>query len=101
MLSEENKIPIESKQVDYCLLSSVVHELENKVLFLRELKRILKDKGRIGVIDWKKVPSPLGPPLKERISVLTMKHIVSENGFKIEKTINLGKYNYAIVAVKT
>ncbi len=100
ILSKENKIPLGSKAVDYCLLSSVAHELENKALFFKELKRILKERGEIGVIDWKKMPSPLGPPLEERIPLLTMKQIITKNGFGIKKILNLGKYNYAIVAIK-
>ncbi len=99
ILSKENKIPLRSKAVDYCLLSSVAHELENKALFFKELKRILKDRGEIGVIDWKTTPSPLGPPLEERIPIRTMKQIIMKNGFGIKKILNLGKYNYGIVAV--
>lgn len=101
MLSKENEIPIGSKRIDYCLLSSVVHELENKTLFFKELGRILKDRGEIGVIDWKRKSSPLGPPLRERIPMQTMKQIIMKNGFSIKKMLNLGRYNYGIVAEKT
>lgn len=100
ILSKENEIRIESGGVDYCLLSSVVHELENKGLFFKELKRILDDKGKIGIIDWKRVPSPIGPPLEERIPVVTMKQMIRKNGFNIRKVLNLGKYNYGIGAIK-
>ena len=98
LLSEENKIPINSKKVDYCLLSSVAHELENKTLFFKELKRILRKEGMVGIIEWKKVPSPLGPPLKERIPLSAMRKIIRKNGFSIKKILNLGSYNYGMVA---
>ncbi|MCM8798441.1 MAG: class I SAM-dependent methyltransferase [Candidatus Omnitrophica bacterium] len=98
ILSKENKIPLESKKVDFCLLASVVHELENPKLFFKELKRILKNNGKLGIIEWKKIPSPLGPPLKERISLLEMEKIIKQNKLKIEKIIGLGKYNYGLVA---
>ena len=100
VLSRENKIPVTSKRIDYCLLSSVVHELENRILFFRELKRLVKDGGKVGIIEWKKIPSPLGPPLRERISPAAMRQILAENGFAVEKTFRPGKYNYGIVAIR-
>ncbi len=100
IVSKENEIPVKSKDVDYCLLSSVVHELENSTLFFKELKRLLKDNGKVGIIEWKKVPSPLGPPIKEKIPIPTMKQILIKNRFNIEKTVDLCRYNYGIVAGK-
>lgn len=100
LLSKENKIPIDSKRVDYCLLSSVVHELENKASFFKELKRILKDEGRIGIIEWKKIRSPLGPPLEERIPLSVMKRDIIKNGFDIKNVLSLGRYNYGIIVAK-
>lgn len=100
VFSRENKIPVTSKRIDYCLLSSVVHELENKILFFKELKRLVKDGGKVGIIEWKKIPSPLGPPLQERISLAAMKQMLAENGFAVKKTFSPGKYNYGIVAIK-
>lgn len=100
LLSKENKIPIGSGKVDYCLLSSVVHELENKASFFRELKRILKERGRIGIIEWKKMRSPLGPPLEERIPLSAMRRDISGNGFDIKNVFSLGRYNYGITAAK-
>ncbi len=99
ILSQENKIPLKAKEVHYCFLSAMVHELENRDLFFRELRRLLKDKGKIGIIEWKKVPSPLGPPLEERISLSMMKEILVKNKLRIHKTMELGPYNYGIVAV--
>lgn len=98
ILSRENKIPVKTKSIDYCLLVSVVHELDDKVLFFSELKRLLKEGGRIGIIEWKKIPSSLGPPLKERIPAATMRQMLVKNGYRIEKAVGFGKYNYGLVA---
>jgi len=100
ILSQENRIPLKAKEVHYCFLSAMVHELENRDLFFRELRRLLKDKGKIGIIEWKKIPSPLGPPLEERISLSMMKEILIKNKFCIHKTMELGQYNYGVVAVR-
>lgn len=100
LFSKENKIPIGSGKVDYCLLSSVVHELENKTSFFKELKRILKERGRIGIIEWKKIRSPLGPPLEERIPLSVIKQDIIKSGFDIKNVLSLGRYNCGIIAAK-
>ena len=98
ILSRENRIPVRPRSVDYCLLVSVVHELENKTLFLRELKRLLKKDGKVGVIEWKKIPSRQGPPLQERISIAATRRMFIKNGFAVKKTFGLGAHNYAVTA---
>lgn len=100
ILSQENKIPLKAKEVNYCFLALMVHELENRDLFFRELRRLLKNKGKIGIIEWKKAPSSFGPPLEERISLPMMKQILIENKLRVHKTIKLGQYQYGIVAVR-
>ena len=98
VFSRENNIPLPSKMIDCCLLVSVIHELENKTLFFKELKRLLKEGGKVGIIEWKKIPSPLGPPLRERISPVAMRQMLAENGFAVKKTFSLGAHNYAVTA---
>ncbi len=100
ILSQENKIPLKAKEVNYCFLALMVHELENRDLFFRELRRLLKNKGKIAIIEWKKAPSPFGPPLEERISLSAMKEMLIENKLRIHKTVKLGQYQYGIVAVR-
>lgn len=100
VLSRENEIPIESAILDYVILVAVVHELKNRHLFFRELRRILKDNAIIGIIEWKKVDSPYGPPVSERISLFSMKKFLANHGFTVRKTGNPGKYIYGIIAVK-
>jgi ubiquinone/menaquinone biosynthesis C-methylase UbiE len=78
----------------------MVHELEDRGLFFRELRRLLKNKGKIAIIEWKKAPSPFGPPLEERISLPMMKQMLTKNKLRIHKTVKLGQYQYGIVAVR-
>jgi len=96
LLSRENEIPLEDNSVDFCLLAFVLHEVEDIGLFLKEVKRILKNPGLVGAIEWAKVESPVGPPLEDRISEGEMHKIASELGFSIKRSITLGKYHYGM-----
>ena len=98
MLSGENTVPVEDDSVDFVLLSMVVHELESPSRFFAEMKRILKRRGRIGIVEWKEMDSPPGPPLRERISMDKLKKLVEKNGFSIVKEKGLGPFHYAILA---
>ena len=44
------------------------HEVENKELMLDEIKRILKQGGKLMIIEFHKRETPMGPPLDHRIS---------------------------------
>ena len=97
VLSEENSIPLDDASVDYCLMTFLLHEVEDTGVFLEEIKRILKNPGTAGVIEWRKIESPMGPPIEDRISKEEMEKIAAGAGFKVEKTLLLGKYHYGMM----
>jgi ubiquinone/menaquinone biosynthesis C-methylase UbiE len=82
VLSEENKVPIESKTADRVLVANVFHELHHPQKFLEEVKRILKNNGKLIVIDWKPIETEEGPPLEERLEPETVKKELEKAGFK-------------------
>jgi ubiquinone/menaquinone biosynthesis C-methylase UbiE len=96
VLSEENTIPLKDSSVDYCLMAFVLHEVNDRGIFLAEVRRILRNPGIAGIIEWRKVSSPMGPPLEDRISRGEMRRVASDAGFKVEKSILLGKYHYGM-----
>ncbi|MBE9503628.1 MAG: class I SAM-dependent methyltransferase [Proteobacteria bacterium] len=98
LLSQESAFPIEDNAVDFIMLSHLVHELESPLTFFSEVERVLKKGGSIGIVDWDSVDSPVGPPLKERISRDEMKGLLEKSGYAIDKDKQLGKYHYAILA---
>jgi ubiquinone/menaquinone biosynthesis C-methylase UbiE len=52
--SREYDFKTEGNLYDYALLCAVLHEVEDKVRFLLEAKRVLMQGGRLAVIDWQK-----------------------------------------------
>jgi ubiquinone/menaquinone biosynthesis C-methylase UbiE len=98
VLSKENHIPMPDGTVDLCFMSSVLHELYDPTKFLREIARILKKGGLLGVIDWKKESSDQGPPLEERIGVDEAEKMIAESGGRIIRTWDNGAHQYFIKA---
>ncbi len=79
------------------IASNVLFQVKDKESFILEIKRILKPKGRVLLIDWSDA------------SIIGAKHIVPKNkaremfekkGFVLEREINSGAHHYGIILIK-
>ncbi len=92
-------IPKES--IDLVLFANVLHEVEDKKAFFQEVRRIAKPTAHIVDVDWKKIQTEYGPPLKERLSEDEAKQVLAQNGFSIIKQIDLGPTHYELIYKRT
>jgi len=98
---ENDHFNIDSGKVDIAILVTVLHEIENKSLFLSEVKRILSNAGKVAVIEFHKRATPVGPPVDNRLGkddlIKSFKEIefVSCDGF------DLGENFYCLVFAHT
>lgn len=93
---ESETLPIDSATCDMAVMVTVLHELENQPVMLHEIKRILKEKGKLLVIEFHKGQTPMGPPSDHRISQEEAEQICSENGFQTIEAFSLGENFYSI-----
>jgi ubiquinone/menaquinone biosynthesis C-methylase UbiE len=91
---DQDTLPIEANSVDRVLLATVFHELEAPEKILKEIKKIMKDNGLLAIIEFHKKETPMGPPVKHRISKKELEEICIKNNFEKVKTIDLGKNFY-------
>jgi ubiquinone/menaquinone biosynthesis C-methylase UbiE len=92
--SEEYSFPIEDKSVKYVFISNVIHEVENKIKYLTEIKRVIKSNGYLCIIEWDKKPMEMGPPLEERISIEEIKVLTSSLDMIFVEEININSEHY-------
>jgi ubiquinone/menaquinone biosynthesis C-methylase UbiE len=79
------------------LLANVWHEFADRTTVLRESKRILKNGGRIAILDWRPdVEREAGPPLDHRISASDAVRDLQSAGFVRTTHINAGKYSWLV-----
>ena len=90
---------LQNEEVDYVMLFNILHADES-IDILKETFRILKKKGRVGVIHWNYDPStPRGPSMSVRPKPEALKNMLTNAGFLIIKyNINLPPYHYGILA---
>ncbi|BFI73556.1 2-methoxy-6-polyprenyl-1,4-benzoquinol methylase, mitochondrial [Nanoarchaeota archaeon] len=81
-----NKVPLEDKSIDFVLLANVFHDIVHEKKeegLLKEIKRILKDNGKIGVVEFKKEYTEFGPPISIRLSPEETISFFEKYGFKL------------------
>jgi ubiquinone/menaquinone biosynthesis C-methylase UbiE len=95
--STEDRIPLADASVDLAFLACVLHELDGPGTLL-ECRRILRQGGRLGVVDWKKEEMEFGPPIAHRLDEEEARSILRDAGFHPVKTFEAGRYHYGIEA---
>ena len=85
ILASDFKYPINDKEIDFVLLVTVFHEIDEKEVLLKEISRILKDIGRLCIIEFKKEVTPFGPPLDHRISYEDVIQSTEKMFFEMER----------------
>ena len=87
------------KCVDLVFLANVWHEIDDHALALKEAARLLRKNGRMAILDWRpNVQQPPGPQLDHRISATTVSDTLVSNGWKVERSGNVGKYHYLVLS---
>lgn len=92
---------IAKESVDLVLFANVLHEVEDRKAFFQEVRRISKPTAYIIDVDWKKIQTEHGPPLKERLSEAEANSVLAENGFSVIKQIDVGPYHYELICKPT
>lgn len=89
---------IAGDSVDLVLMTNLLFQVENKDTVFSQAKRILKEGGKILVVDWK--PEAVLGPKEGRVSVKEIKEIASKSDFKLEKEFNAGRHHYGLLFKK-
>lgn len=89
---------ISALSVDLVLIPNVLFQVENKNAIIAEANRVLKNKGKLVVIDW--TTQAVQGPVEGRVAPSEVKKTAEKNGFKLEKEFEAGKYHYGLIFTK-
>jgi len=98
-----NEIPVKRDSVDICLMSNVVHgftannEMEK---VLQNLSSILKDDGKLIVIDFNKKDTSFGPSLEIRVDPDQLEDILEPYGYSLVNSFEIGVNQYCATFIK-
>ena len=102
----ENSFELDDAEVDVVFHANVLHECEEPLRHLAETRRVLKNDGRLIVIEWHPGaaggdPDLPGPSAQRRLESETVRGWVEEAGFVVQETRDVGPYHYAVIALKS
>ncbi|SRR6056297_167579 len=93
-------IDIETESIDTALLINTLFQSSKRGNVLREAYRILKKGGKLLVIEWSNIDSPLGPPEENQIEKRNLKAGAKKLGFTPEEEFVAGDYHYGLIFTK-
>jgi ubiquinone/menaquinone biosynthesis C-methylase UbiE len=96
-LEQKKGSKLADKIADIVLVSNILFQVENKDRLVDEACRVLKDNGKILVIDWE------DGLLSSNINLITKdkaKKMFEDRGLKFDREIDAGKHHYGFILIK-
>jgi ubiquinone/menaquinone biosynthesis C-methylase UbiE len=92
------KLPLEEYSIDACLLATILHDLskDDQKTAIAEVDRLLKINGMLNIIEFKKIDTGPGPPLKIRMDEGEIEALISPYGFVRIAGSDVGEFNYML-----
>jgi len=78
-------LPFPDASVDAVLMARFLNSLPQRDAILREALRVLRGGGRLFLVQWDRVETPMGPPFAIRIGADEMQRILASIGFELER----------------
>ena len=85
---------------DLVFFSSVYKEIENRVDYMRKVRRVLKPGGRVAIIEYRPGATVMGPPPEMRLSSEQVKGELAASGFTLGKEHDFLPREYFLIFVK-
>jgi ubiquinone/menaquinone biosynthesis C-methylase UbiE len=95
--AEAGQTGLPASSCDLFFLANLWHEIEDRVAVLFEARRVLKNGGRIAILDWRTDVEPVGgPPLAHRIAPSDALGELRLAGFEQLASANAGRYSWLV-----
>lgn len=87
--------------VDVVIASNVFFQIDNKNLFIEEIKRILKKDGRILFIDWDSKTFVNAMNTGKNLSKDKAQELFKKKGLELVRDIDVGEHHYGMILKKS
>jgi SAM-dependent methyltransferase len=90
---------LQPNEVDVVLMVNTYIYLDDRITYFRNLRQTLKKDGRLIIVDFKSIETPIGPKLEERIALNQVQTELTQAGYSIMATDDQSlDYQYIITA---
>ena len=95
-----NGVKLPDNTCDIALVVNNMYQAKDRPAFLTEAARITKPGGKVVVIDWKTIATPLGPPAELRVTSDQIRPLAEKTGLKLLDSFEPGPYHWGMIFVK-
>ena len=99
-LEKTNGSGLEDESVDWVVMVNMLYQNEKRNRIIGEARRVLKEKGRILLIDWKAAEGTVGPEMHTRIEREELIKSIRKNGLGIARELEIGKLYFGMILTK-
>lgn len=100
-LEEENGSKIKEKYCDFVVISNILFQAEKKQNIIREAYRILREGGRLAMIEWDANAGNFGPERDSRVSRELARNLALDAGFEFDREFAAGAFHYGLLFKKS
>jgi ubiquinone/menaquinone biosynthesis C-methylase UbiE len=83
--------------VDVVLIVDTYHHIDDRIAYLRRLRRALRAPGRIAVVDWHKRPMPVGPEMAHKLAREQVVDEMNAAGYRLADEPTFLPYQYFLI----
>jgi len=92
---------LKNESVDWVVAANILFQAPDKKTVIGEAYRILKNGGKILVVEWQTKPQALmGPRGEVRIAPDALKALIATAGLSVVEEFHLGDFHYGVIARK-
>jgi len=96
-LEMEGGTKLRDDVLDAVIVSNILFQVDNRTALATEAKRVLKEGGKLLLIDWAGAYGGLGPPADRVVSEHAAEELFITAGFHKVKSFRAGPHHYGIV----
>lgn len=85
---------------DMAVVANILFQIEKKDVFIDEIKRILKPKGKILIVDWSDSFGNMGPHADHVVTKDAAEALGKKHGLTLERTVEAGAHHYGMIMAK-
>jgi ubiquinone/menaquinone biosynthesis C-methylase UbiE len=83
--------------VDVVLIVDTYHHIDDRIAYLRNLRRALRPSGRVAVVDWQKRPMPVGPEMDHKLAREQVVGEMTAAGYRLVEEPTFLPYQYFLI----
>jgi ubiquinone/menaquinone biosynthesis C-methylase UbiE len=88
---------LDNESVDSVIVANTLFQVEDKDTLIIEIRRVLKNGGKLMVVDWSDSFGGIGPQASDIVTESAARNIFIDKGFKFDNRFDAGEHHYGLI----